>query len=276
MDPLLGLVLIGVALLWVVSLWGTRRKKQSESEAQLREEEHIRLVKVKEKWHDRRLKRQIVKEKENKVLGAATALVRNHAATLYRKKLQKTKHDDYGNTSDTEWRKEMNYFYKAVIFPRVSERFTQSDLEFFTMDIVETLIEAEMKNYAQGNTSEDENVDRLTPIDFEAHCASLLSRSGWLTRTTRASGDQGIDIIGEKDGIKAVFQVKQSSSPVGNKAVQEAIAGKAFVNADTACVVSNAGYTASAKELASISNVSLLHHTELTRLRIKRQSPAAR
>lgn len=90
---------------------------------------------------------------------------------------------------------------------------------------------------------EEVNIDRLTPTEFEAHCASLLVKGGWSAKITQASGDQGIDIIGERNGLKAVFQVKKSSSTVGNKAVQEVIAGKSFASADLAFVVSNAGFT---------------------------------
>jgi len=53
---------------------------------------------------------------------------------------------------------------------------------------------------------------------------------------------------------------------VGNAAVQEAIAGKAFVGADLAVVVSPAPFTRSAIELANVAGVRLMHHEQLAEL----------
>ena len=203
--------------------------------------------------------RQAVREK-------AWEIICSHAATLYRKKLQKTKHDDYGNTFDTDWVKEKNYFYNAVTVPKLLEHFNKEEIGSHVASQDDVFIEEAVKRYAESASIEEVNIDRLTPVEFEAHCASLLSKGGWSARVTQASGDQGIDIIAEKDGCKAVFQVKKSASAIGNKAVQEAIAGKSFASADKAFVVSNASFTNSAKELANISGVGLLHYTELRML----------
>jgi restriction system protein len=67
------------------------------------------------------------------------------------------------------------------------------------------------------------------------------------------------------NGTTLVVQCKLYSSPVGNKAVQEVIAGRAFENADMAAVVSNMAFTKSARVLAQQAGVDLLHHDELPR-----------
>ena len=72
--------------------------------------------------------------------------------------------------------------------------------------------------------------------------------------------------MARKKQKKAVFQCKLYSSPVGNKAVQEALAGKAFESCDLAFVVSNADYTRAAIELASTTGVHLIHYSELSAL----------
>ena len=65
--------------------------------------------------------------------------------------------------------------------------------------------------------------------------------------------------------MTVAVQCKLYSSNVGNKAVQEVIAAKGLFSTDYACVVSNAGYTACAKELAESLKVSLLSHYDLSR-----------
>ena len=103
----------------------------------------------------------------------------------------------------------------------------------------------------------------LSPMDFEKRCAEALRLSGWKANTTRGSGDQGIDVLAQRDGQVLVVQCKLYGSTVGNKAVQEVIAGQAFVSARHAAVVTNAGFSSSAKELAARTGVHLLHYSEL-------------
>jgi hypothetical protein len=70
-------------------------------------------------------------------------------------------------------------------------------------------------------------------------------------------------------GVKVIIQCKHYSYPVGNDAVQEAIAGKTFERAQHAAVVSNASFTQHAKQLATTANVFLLHHENLAELEQK-------
>lgn len=107
------------------------------------------------------------------------------------------------------------------------------------------------------------NVDSLDPIQFERYCVDLLNASGWDARGTQASGDQGVDVIAMHGNVKAVFQCKKYSQAVGNAAVQEIIAGKVFEQAQVGALISNATFTASAKQLAFSTGVFLLHHSEL-------------
>lgn len=148
------------------------------------------------------------------------------------------------------------------------KHFKKNEIGFYSLGQDAALIEEAVRGYAATASIEEINIDRLTPVEFEAHCASLLSKAGWSARITQASGDQGVDIMAEKDGLVAVFQVKKSAFAVGNKAVQEIIAGQSFTSAYKAYVVTNANFTKSAKELANISGVELLHYTELKILNV--------
>jgi HJR/Mrr/RecB family endonuclease len=106
----------------------------------------------------------------------------------------------------------------------------------------------------------------LTPRDFEHWCADTLQDHGWRARPTPASGDQGADVVAEMHGHLVVIQCKLYSKPVGNKAVQEVHSARTFYGATAAAVVSNAGFTPSARTLARSTGVLLLDRTELPQL----------
>ena len=100
--------------------------------------------------------------------------------------------------------------------------------------------------------------DYMTGEDFEAYVAMILKQIGFLNiQLTKGSGDQGVDIIAEKDGMKYAFQCKRYDNPVGNKAVQEVFAGKFFYHCHVAVVVTNNYFTQSAKDLAYENGVVL-------------------
>lgn len=96
-------------------------------------------------------------------------------------------------------------------------------------------------------------------LEFEKWVAVQMMSLGWGAQTTRGSGDQGIDVIAERNGIRIGFQCKGVSKPASNKAVQEVIAGGRFHNIDNLVVVSTADFTKSAKQLAKAADLTLMH-----------------
>jgi restriction system protein len=108
--------------------------------------------------------------------------------------------------------------------------------------------------------------DGMSPEEFEHYCAALLRRARWRADVTQASGDQGVDIVAEKRGLRIVVQCKMYSKPVGNRAVQEIVAGIAHEEAQRGVVVTTVGYTSAAEALAASNNVLLLHHSQLHRI----------
>ena len=105
----------------------------------------------------------------------------------------------------------------------------------------------------------------LTPLGFERHCAGILARQGWRANLPARSTDQGVDVLARKGRVSVVIQCKLYSRPIGNAAVQEVIAGQAFMGATYAAVVSNQAYTRAARELAARTRVLLLSAEDLTR-----------
>lgn len=103
----------------------------------------------------------------------------------------------------------------------------------------------------------------MTPEEFEHHCAAILRSSGYRNvKVTQFSGDQGIDVFATKKGKKYAVQCKLYSGTVGNKAVQEAYAGKAFYNCDIAMVMTNSVFSKSAEDLARETGVKLWDNVE--------------
>jgi restriction system protein len=128
-------------------------------------------------------------------------------------------------------------------------------------DLVSDWIEQEVAAFA--SRGEEPSISSVDGHEYEEYCAGRLRDAGWETRYTPKSGDQGVDIIAERDGIRVAIQCKNYKQPVGNKAVQEVLAGKSYERADFAAVVSPASYTPAATKLASATGVLLLHHKQL-------------
>lgn len=110
-------------------------------------------------------------------------------------------------------------------------------------------------------------IDYMEGHDFESLCAELLIKNGYRNvEVTQGSGDQGIDVIAYKDGIKFGTQCKCYSSDIGNKAVQEAFAGKAHYKCHIGIVLTNRYFTKSAIELADSSGIVLWNRDDLSLL----------
>lgn len=87
--------------------------------------------------------------------------------------------------------------------------------------------------------------------EFEYFCADLLERRGFVeVEVTRGSGDYGIDILAEKDGVTYAIQCKRYTVPVGVKAIQEAYAGRDYYDRMVGAVMTNQYFTAPAVEAA--------------------------
>lgn len=109
--------------------------------------------------------------------------------------------------------------------------------------------------------------DTMEGHDFEYYCADLLRKDGYCNvEVTQGSGDQGIDILAEKNGISFGIQCKCYSGNIGNSAVQQAFAGKTFYHCHIAAVLTNRYFTSSAKQLAEQNQVLLWDRDELERL----------
>lgn len=87
--------------------------------------------------------------------------------------------------------------------------------------------------------------------EFEHYCAGLLEQRGFVeVEVTKGSGDFGIDILAEKEGVTYAIQCKRYHAPVGVKAVQEAYAGRDYYDRMVGVVMTNQYFTTPAVEAA--------------------------
>lgn len=94
-------------------------------------------------------------------------------------------------------------------------------------------------------------MDEMEGVDFEDFCATLLSQRGFdEIELTKTSGDYGIDILAQKEGVTYAIQCKRYSEPVGVKAIQEAYAGRDYYDRMVGVVMTNQYFTAPAVEAA--------------------------
>lgn len=95
------------------------------------------------------------------------------------------------------------------------------------------------------------SLDEIEGHEFEQYCANLLKKRGFIdVSVTKGSGDYGIDILAEKDGVTYAIQCKAYATPVGVKAVQEAYAGREFYDRMVGAVLTNQYFTKPAVEAA--------------------------
>lgn len=125
----------------------------------------------------------------------------------------------------------------------------------------------ELKDYFNDDTCVDTldincamqlDIDTMDGHDFEHWCASLLEKLGYSdVQVTRGSGDQGVDVLAKKDGIRYAVQCKRYSSDLGNTPVQEVNAGKTIYHCHVGAVLTNRHFTKGALEAAEATGVLL-------------------
>ena len=186
--------------------------------------------------------------------------VTRHERTLLIKERQLTFTDDYGRVDRSAFIRELEYFANKVVTPDIRNMWIKHYDEDATL-MMQLWIGIYLSEIANAiPTSCLSYRADMTGVDFELFIAERLSNAGAIVQFTPPTGDQGADLIVEHNGETIVVQCKRSASTVGNKAVQEAHAGRQFYEASQAWVVSDAPFSRQARQLASSLSVRLIHH----------------
>lgn len=141
---------------------------------------------------------------------------------------------------------------------RYRVRFSPDTSEFADKAVEEVqrasgvIIAPEKQNsYASAIVHDMMDIDKMEGHDFEYWCADLLKKNGYVNvQVTPGSGDQGVDVLAEKDGIKYAIQCKCYSKDLGNTPVQEVESGRVYYGCHVGAVMTNRYFTQGAKELA--------------------------
>ncbi len=106
----------------------------------------------------------------------------------------------------------------------------------------------------------------LRGIPFEQFLREVFQELGYTVELTKASGDQGVDLIVRREFKKIAIQAKGYGGSVGNDAVQQAFAGATFYRCQLCAVITNSNFTASARDLAREVGCVLIDATQLPNL----------
>ena len=140
---------------------------------------------------------------------------------------------------------------------------TQSNITVFAgltgliafMAVLAVLIDLFLRRRRERRTG---RMDELEGHDFEFFCADLLRAQGFIdVEVTRGSGDFGVDILAERDGVTYAIQCKRYSGPVGVEAVLRTYGGQAYYERMVGAVMTNQYFTSPAVEAAKKLHILL-------------------
>ena len=111
-----------------------------------------------------------------------------------------------------------------------------------------------------------QQIDTMDGQNFEIVLKHYFEKLGYKVSTTPTSNDYGADLVMKKHGKITIVQAKRYKHSVGNSAVQEIVAAKAYYKADKCMVVINSYFTKNARFLANANNVELWDRDQLMQL----------
>ena len=177
--------------------------------------------------------------------------IEKHLTSLTRNLERAMRTDEYGGLVRDDRIKEIDRFLKSVNFEPRNLRQSGELYDLF-VQIVALCIGT------TASTGFDPNSYPEDGLQFEFWVAESLRHFGWDASPTIGSGDQGVDVTAQKEGVTLAIQCKRFAGSVGNKAVQEIVAGRAYYGLAHGVVISTGSYTKSAHELAQSCGIALL------------------
>tara|TARA_B100000029_G_scaffold350966_1_gene343421 strand:- start:14 stop:742 length:729 start_codon:yes stop_codon:yes gene_type:complete len=214
-------------------------------------------------WKQKKKKEQARQKKDllNKLSKEIDSIIENNIkiiAAAYRKSV----------TSNSFGKKNYNKFISELAeFIEDNSKVSKKLKKDYDFDLAISLTDGSVIGFIENEIEElyqnADYTDEIDPFEYEYYCAGEFKKNGWIAEVTQGSSDQGVDVKASKDGIDLVAQCKRFTKPVGNKAVQEVVAGIKHYAANKGIVIAPNGFTKSAEKLAESNNIDLIHHSEI-------------
>lgn len=109
----------------------------------------------------------------------------------------------------------------------------------------------------------------LDPFEFESAMAELLAKLGWVdVSLTRRSGDRGVDIAANNQGIPYVVQCKRytPSQKISSEAIRNLHGAMAQARAKKALFITTSTYTREARAAAEALGIELWDGNEIAKM----------
>lgn len=120
------------------------------------------------------------------------------------------------------------------------------------------------------------DMDQMEGHAFEAFCAELLEQHGFQeVEVTRGSGDFGVDVLAQKDGVTYAVQCKRYQSPVGVEAVLRTYGGRDYYGCMVGAVMTNQYFTEPAVKAAQKLHILLWDRGYLDSMMEERSAKSA-
>lgn len=103
----------------------------------------------------------------------------------------------------------------------------------------------------------------LRGVDFEHFLSRAFEMLGYHVELTKASGDQGADLIVTGKGTRVAVQAKGYADSIGNHAVMEVVAGMNFYQCTSCLVITNSRFTPAAIRLAQANGCRLIEGAQI-------------
>jgi HJR/Mrr/RecB family endonuclease len=117
---------------------------------------------------------------------------------------------------------------------------------------------------------EPQKFANLTGVEFEKLIYRLATAMGYSAEWIGKSGDQGGDLIANRDGGRLLIQAKcYRNWSTGNEAVQQVVAAMKIYDCNEAVVITTSYFTPEAITLAKVNNVELISKEKLQGMLIK-------
>lgn len=164
--------------------------------------------------------------------------------------------------SESSWKKdyfdkEGNFTVSREIYDKLRNKLDE-EKKRFTKEQSDKYKHIEASKISGMNTDIFQRIDSFDGEEFEQWCMWLLGKIGFYNiKGTVRSGDQGADILCEKDGIWYAIQCKCYSKDLGNTPIQEVAVAREIYKTHVGAVITNRYFTSGAKQAAAATKVLL-------------------